>query len=42
MNGLDVVIVLAAVLAAVGGWKLGFLTRSVGWIGAGRILKDTR
>lgn len=35
MNGLDVVIVLAAVLAAVGGWKLGFLTRSVGWIGAG-------
>ncbi|UDY36399.1 MarP family serine protease [Dermatobacter hominis] len=35
MNGLDVVIVVAAVLAAVGGWRLGFLTRSVGWIGAG-------
>lgn len=35
MNGLDVVIVVAAVLAAVGGWRLGFLTRSVGWLGAG-------
>lgn len=35
MNGLDVLIVVAAVLAAIGGWRLGFLTRSVGWIGAG-------
>jgi S1-C subfamily serine protease len=35
VNGLDLLIVVAAVLAAVGGWRLGFLTRSVGWIGAG-------
>lgn len=35
MNGLDVVLVVAAVLAAVGGWRLGFMTRAVGWIGAG-------
>ena len=35
MNGLDVVIIVAAVLAAVGGWRLGFLTRSIGWLGAG-------
>lgn len=35
MNGLDVVLILAAVLAAVGGWRLGFLTRAVGWVGAG-------
>jgi uncharacterized membrane protein required for colicin V production len=35
VNGLDVVIVAAAALAAVGGWRLGFLTRSIGWLGAG-------
>lgn len=34
MNGLDLLIVAAAALAAIGGWRLGFLTRSVGWIGA--------
>ncbi len=35
MNGLDLVLILLAVAAAVGGWRLGFLTRAVGWIGAG-------
>ena len=35
MNGLDVVLIVAAVLAAIGGWRLGFMTRAVGWIGAG-------
>ncbi|MFI5043840.1 MAG: MarP family serine protease [Acidimicrobiales bacterium] len=35
MNGLDLVLVLLAVAAAVGGWRLGFLTRAVGWVGAG-------
>lgn len=34
MNGLDVLILLLAVVAAVGGWRLGFLTRSIGWVGA--------
>lgn len=34
MNGLDLVIVVAAALAALGGWRLGLVTRSVGWIGA--------
>ena len=35
MNGLDLVLVLLAVVAAVGGWRLGFLHRLSGWIGAG-------
>ena len=30
MNGLDVVLILLAVLAAVGGWRLGFVARAVG------------
>ena len=34
MNGLDLVLVLLAVVAAVGGWRLGFLHRLAGWIGA--------
>ena len=34
MNGLDLVLVLLALLAAFGGWRLGFLTRAFGWIGA--------
>ncbi len=34
MNGLDVVLILLALLAAVGGWRLGFVTRAMGWVGA--------
>lgn len=34
MNGLDVLIILVAAVAAVGGWRLGFMTRSIGWLGA--------
>ncbi|MFZ4517615.1 MAG: MarP family serine protease [Microthrixaceae bacterium] len=34
MNGLDVVLLVMAVLAAALGWRLGFLTRAFGWIGA--------
>lgn len=34
MNGLDLLLVVLAVLAVVGGWRLGFLTRALGWIGA--------
>jgi uncharacterized membrane protein required for colicin V production len=35
MDGLDVVIVVAAVLAAIGGYRLGFFTRVLSWIGLG-------
>jgi S1-C subfamily serine protease len=35
MNLLDVVILLAAFSAAVGGWRLGFLARVTSWIGLG-------
>lgn len=35
MNGLDILVVLLAAVAAVGGWRLGFMTRSLGWLGAG-------
>ncbi len=35
MNALDVVIAVAALLALVGGWRMGFLTRAFGWVGAG-------
>lgn len=35
MNALDLLLVLAAGFAAFGGWKLGFLRRLSGWIGAG-------
>lgn len=34
MNGLDLLVLLLAGLAAVVGWRLGFLTRALGWIGA--------
>ncbi|MCB1257986.1 MAG: MarP family serine protease [Microthrixaceae bacterium] len=33
MNGLDLVVVVAALIAAVGGWSLGFLRRLGGWLG---------
>lgn len=35
MNGLDLLLIIVAVIAAVGGWRLGFLHRLSGWIGAG-------
>lgn len=35
MNLLDVSLVVMAVLAAVGGYRLGFLTRTVSWVGMG-------
>lgn len=35
MNGLDIFLVALAVLAAVGGYRLGFLTRTVSWAGMG-------
>lgn len=34
MNALDVVLVLAALVAVVGGWRLGLITRGLGWLGA--------
>jgi S1-C subfamily serine protease len=34
MNGLDLLLVALALVAAVGGWRLGFLRRSAGWLGA--------
>lgn len=34
MNGLDLLLLIAAVLAAVGGWRLGLVTRALGWVGA--------
>lgn len=33
MNPLDVVIVLAALLAVIGGWRIGFVARLVSWAG---------
>ncbi|MBO0746965.1 MAG: CvpA family protein, partial [Acidimicrobiaceae bacterium] len=35
MNWLDLVIVLVAAAAALGGYRLGFLARAVSWIGLG-------
>lgn len=34
MNGFDLVVLLAAALAVVGGWRLGLITRALGWVGA--------
>lgn len=34
MNGLDLLLAVLAVVAVVGGWRLGFVTRSLGWLGA--------
>lgn len=34
MNGLDVALLVVAALAAWGGWRLGFLRRLSGWLGA--------
>ena len=33
MNALDCVVVVLAFGAAVGGWRLGFIARSLGWVG---------
>lgn len=35
MNSLDLIALLMAALAAFGGWRLGFLRRLSGWVGAG-------
>ncbi len=35
MNPLDVLVAVAAVSAVVAGWRMGFLTRVFGWVGAG-------
>jgi len=35
VNGLDLILVLLAVVAAAGGWRLGFVRRFAGWLGAG-------
>lgn len=35
MNGLDLILVLAAAVAAFGGWSLGFIRRLGGWLGVG-------
>lgn len=35
MNFLDLLLLILAILAAIGGWKLGFLRRLSGWLGAG-------
>jgi len=43
MNALDVVLVLAAVAAVVAGWRLGFTTRALSWIGlAGGLVLGVR
>jgi S1-C subfamily serine protease len=34
MNGLDLLLVLLAVVAAAGGWRLGFVRRLASWVGA--------
>lgn len=33
MNGLDLILLTLALVAAVGGWRLGFLRRLSGWVG---------
>jgi uncharacterized membrane protein required for colicin V production len=30
---LDIVIIVVAIIAAVGGWRMGFLTRVLSWLG---------
>jgi S1-C subfamily serine protease len=35
VNGLDLLFLLAAVVAAAGGWRLGFVRRLSSWVGAG-------
>lgn len=34
MNLFDLAVILAALLAVVGGWRLGLVTRALGWLGA--------
>lgn len=34
MNGLDLILVLLAGIAALGGWRLGFVRRATSWVGA--------
>ncbi|HEX2576968.1 MAG TPA: MarP family serine protease, partial [Aquihabitans sp.] len=43
MNGLDLLIIVLAVVAAVGGYRLGFITRVASWLGmlAGILLGST-
>lgn len=35
MNALDIAIIVASALAAIGGWRLGFLARVFSWVGLG-------
>jgi len=35
VNALDLVVVVLAFGAAVGGWRLGFIARALGWVGVG-------
>lgn len=35
MDAFDAIVILAAVLAALGGWRLGFLARILSWVGLG-------
>ena len=34
MNGFDLLVLIAVAIAAVGGWRLGLVTRALGWVGA--------
>ncbi len=34
MNGLDLALLAITALAVIGGWRLGLLTRALGWVGA--------
>ena len=34
MNGFDLLVLIAAAIAVVGGWRLGLVTRALGWVGA--------
>jgi len=34
MNAFDLVVLAAAVAAVIGGWRLGLVTRALGWVGA--------
>ncbi|MFV0315564.1 MAG: MarP family serine protease [Microthrixaceae bacterium] len=34
MNAFDLLVLAAALLAVVGGWRLGLVTRALGWVGA--------
>lgn len=34
MNVFDIIVLVAAALAVLGGWRLGLITRALGWVGA--------